>query len=111
MIFGLIAAVLLCVEAILSLVYGAAYVASGEPIHPVNVVDGAVVLFVFGVLVGLLSLMGASRGARRSFVVGIALVVLAIVGFLAFGLSRSLLTLFADILTLVAGAVFLMASG
>jgi hypothetical protein len=108
MIFGLIAAVLLVTAAILRLLVGAAFFVTGRELAALGSANEAVIFLVLGLVIGFFSLMGRSRTADGSLAVGVILVVLAVVGWLALGFGGSLLALLAAVFTLIAGILFLV---
>jgi hypothetical protein len=109
LIFGIIAAVLLIVDAALRFLVGILFLATGRELAALGSVNGAVIYLVIGLVIGFFSILGRSRGADRSLAVGVVLIVLAIVGYLALGFGASVLALLAAVFTLIAGILFLAA--
>lgn len=109
LIFGVIAAVLLMVDSLLRFVLGVAFFVTGHTFAAVGSVGGAVIFFVVGLVIGFFAIVGRSREADRSMAVGVILIVLAIVGWLALGFGGSLLAILAMVFTLISGILFLTA--
>jgi hypothetical protein len=109
LIFGVIAAVLLVVDAILRFLVGVVFLATGRELAALGSVNEAVIFLVLGLVIGFFSVMGRSRSADSSLAVGVILVVLALVGWLALGFAGSLLAILAAVFTLIAGILFLVA--
>jgi hypothetical protein len=109
LVFGVIAAVLLIADAVLRFLVGIAFLATGRGLAALGSVDEAVIFLVVGLVIGFFAILGRSRTAERNLAVGIILVVLAIVGWLALGFSTSLLAILAAVFTLIAGILFLVA--
>jgi len=59
--------------------------------------------------VGLFSVYGRSRTADRSLAAGVILVVIALLGWLALGLTAGLAGLLGTLLVLIGGILFLVA--
>jgi hypothetical protein len=109
MILGLISALLLVLDGIVSFARGFAYLALGSGYRAVGAALGqSVVLVVVGLVVGILSLLGRSPGQDRAVVAGIALIVIAIVGWLALGLGYGVLGILAVVFAFLAGIFFLL---
>ncbi len=110
MVFGVISAVLLVLDGIVSIVRGFLFLALGYGFRLVRAELGQSILFiVLGLVVGFLALYGRSRGEDRSLVSGVALLVLAVVGWLVLGLGAGLLGILAALFALLAGVFFLVA--
>ncbi len=109
LIFGVIAAVLLVVDALLRFLVGAIFLATGRELAALGSANEAVIFLVLGLVIGFFAILGRSREADRSLAVGIILVVLALVGWLALGFAGSVLALLAAVFTLIAGILFLVA--
>ncbi len=109
LIFGVVAAVLLVVDALLRFLVGIVFLATGRELAALGSADEAVIFLVLGLVIGFFAVLGRSRGADRSLAVGIILIVLAIVGWLALGFGSSLLAILAAVFTLIAGILFLVA--
>ena len=110
MLFGLISAVLLVLDGIVSIVRGFLFLALGYGFRLVSAELGQSILFiVLGLVVGFLALYGRSRGEDHSVVSGVALLVLAVVGWLLLGLGAGLLGILAAVFALLGGIFFLVA--
>lgn len=109
LIFGVVAAVLLVVDALLRFLVGIVFLATGRELAALGSADEAVIFLVLGLVIGFFAVLGRSRGADRSLAVGIILIVLALVGWLALGFGSSLLAILAAVFTLIAGILFLVA--
>ncbi len=108
MIFGLIAATLLILAALLRFLAGIVFAVSGRGFLALGSLDGAVILLVLGLLIGFFAILGRSREADRSIAAGVLLVVLAVVGWLALGFGNSLLAILGAVFTLISGILFLV---
>ena len=109
LIFGVLAAVLLVLDAVLRFFLGVVLLASGRAHAAVGSVGGAVVFLVVGLIVGFFAVLGRTRDADRSLAAGLVLIVLALVGWLALGFGGSLLAILAAIFALISGILFLVA--
>ncbi|MGA9839712.1 MAG: hypothetical protein WBF81_00830 [Thermoplasmata archaeon] len=109
LVFGVIAAVLLVLAAIVRFVLGVLFLATGRHLEALGSVAGSVIFIVLGLLIGFFAVLGRSRHGDGSVAVGAVLVVLAIVGWLFLGFAGSLLAIIAGILTLIAGILYLVA--
>lgn len=109
LVFGVIAAVLLVVDASIRFLAGLLFLATGRELAALGTADGAVIYLVIGLVIGFFSILGRNRGTDRSAAVGIILIVLAVVGYFALGFGASVLALIAAVFTLIAGILFLAA--
>jgi hypothetical protein len=109
MIFGVIAALLLVVAALVRFLVGVAFLATGRGFAALGSEAEAVVFLVVGLVIGFFAISGRSRGTDRSLAVGVILVVLALAGWLALSFGSSLLAILAAVFTLIAGILFLVA--
>lgn len=109
LIFGVIGAVLLVAAAAIRLLVGVVLLATGHQLDALGSVNEAVVFLVVGLIIGFFSILGRSRGADRSVTVGVVLIVLALVGWLALGFGSSVLAILGAVFTLIAGILFLVA--
>ncbi|HTW77038.1 MAG TPA: hypothetical protein VMG14_04650 [Thermoplasmata archaeon] len=108
-LFGVLAAVLLLVAALLSLIVGIAFLVTGA-FHPAaGSIGASVIEVVVALLIGFFAFLGRGRGGDRSVTAGIVLIVLAVVGWLALGFGGSLLAILASIFALIAGVLFVLA--
>lgn len=107
-LFGLLGAALILLEGFLDLVRGVVYLAVGRGGRAYLPFDQALIFLVVGLIVVLFSVLGGLRGEGRSLVAGAVLVVVVVVGWLAFGLTSGLLAILGGLLVLVAGVVFLV---
>ena len=108
-IFGLIAAALLVLDAILRFAIGILFLATGRGFLGLGSFAGSILFVVVGLLVGFFAVVGQSRQADRSLGVGVVLVVIAVLGWLVLGFSGSLLAILAGVFTLISGILFLAA--
>jgi hypothetical protein len=109
LIFGVIAAVLLVADAVLRFLAGIVFFATGRGLAALGSADEAVLYLVVGLVIGFFAILGRSRGADRSLAIGIVLIVLAIVGWLALGFGGSVLAILAAVFALISGILFLVA--
>jgi hypothetical protein len=109
MIFGLLAAALLIVAAILRFFIGILFLATGHGLAGIGSFASSIIFVVVGLIIGLFSVIGRSRAEDRSIAIGVILIVLAVLGWLVLGFSSSLLAIIAGVLTLIAGILFLAA--
>jgi hypothetical protein len=107
-IFGLLGALLLVLEGLIELVTGAFLLAVGRGWAAFGAWEHAVLVLVVGVIVGLFAAYGRSRAADRSLAAGIVLVVIALVGWLALGLTAGLAGVLGTLLVLISGILFLI---
>jgi hypothetical protein len=107
-LLGLLAAVLLLVEALIHFAVGVAFLATGRTLGGLGSLGGSVVLVVVALLIGFFAFLGRARGADYAMVAGIVLVVVAIVGWLALGFGGSVLGILAGLFALIAGILFLV---
>jgi hypothetical protein len=109
MIFGVLSAVLLALDGIVSILRGFLFLALGYGYRIVSAEFAQSVLFiVLGLVIGFLAFYGRSRGEDRSVVAGVSLLVLAIAGWLFLGLGAGLLGILSAIFALLAGIFFLV---
>ncbi|HTZ61107.1 MAG TPA: hypothetical protein VMC82_00435 [Thermoplasmata archaeon] len=109
LIFGVVSAVLLVVDAVLRFLVGIIFFATGREIAALGSANSAVIFLVLGLVIGFFAFLGRSRGPDRSLAAGVILIVLALVGWLALGFGGSLLAILAAVFALVAGILFLVA--
>jgi hypothetical protein len=108
-ILGVLAALLLFIDALLHFLLGIALLITGAT-HPGAGSFGASVIdVVVALLIGFFAYLGRSRGSDRSVAAGVVLVALAVVGWLALGFGGSVLAILAALLALLAGILFLVA--
>lgn len=109
LIFGVIAAVLLIVDATLRFLVGVVFLATGHGLEAHTSVAEAVILLVVGLLIGFFAILGRSRDTDRGLAAGAILIVLALIGWLALGFESSVLAILAAVFALIAGILFLVA--
>jgi hypothetical protein len=109
LVFGVVGALLLILAAVIRLVVGVVFLAAGHGYDAFGAVTGAVIFFVVGLLIGFFAVLGRSRSGDRSFAVGVILIVLAFVGWLALGFAGSVLAILAAVFALISGILFLVA--
>jgi hypothetical protein len=108
--FGFVGAVLLILDGLFDFLLGAFFLAIRHPGAFVGSVAQAIVLVVVGLIVGLFTVVGRSRGRDESMAAGLILVVLALAGWFVLGFAAGVLSLVASICILIAGLLFLVAS-
>ena len=108
MIFGLIGAVLLVLEGLIELLTGIVLVAIGHGLRALATWEHAFLVIVVGVLVGFFAAYGRSRSGDRAVASGAVLLVVALLGWLAFGIAGGLLGLLGTLLVVIAGLLFLV---
>jgi hypothetical protein len=108
-IFGLVGAVLLVLAAVIRFFLGVVFLATGHGYAAVGSWGESVIFLVVGLMVGFFTLLGRHRGNDRSLAVGVILIVVAIVGWLALGLGTSLFALIGALFALIAGILFAVA--
>ena len=108
-LLGILGAVLIALEAAFDLVRGVVYLAIGHAAFGLDAFSQALILLVFGLLVGVFAVVGGQRREARATVAGAVLLVLVVVGWLALGVGSGLVALLGLLLVLVAGVVFLVA--
>ncbi|MGI0129299.1 MAG: hypothetical protein ACREDE_08990 [Thermoplasmata archaeon] len=109
LIFGLLGAALLIAAGAVRLLAGIALLATGYHFYGRGAFDDALIFLVVGVVIGFFALLGRRRGADRSLAIGVLLVVLSIVGWLALGFASSVFAILAAVFTLISGTLFLIA--
>jgi len=109
LLFGVIGAVLLVVAAVVRFLLGVVFLATGHGYLGLGSLGESVLYLVVGLIVGFFAVLGRSRGTDRSLAIGIILIVLAIVGWLALGFGNSILALLGAVFTLISGILFLVA--
>lgn len=109
-VLGVLAAVLLILEAFVRLVLGVVFFATNHVLIGVGAVGSSIVFVVIGLLIGFFALIGRSPAPDRAMTSGIALVVLAILGWLVLGFSADVLGILGGVLAFLAGVLFLVAA-
>ena len=107
-LFGVVAALLLIVAAIVDFVGGFVFLAFGSGGHAFGVWSRSVVEVVVGILVGAFAVFGRAGDRERSVGAGAILVVLAVAGWFVLGLGGEILALLATIFALIGGILFLV---
>ncbi|MGP8074684.1 MAG: hypothetical protein ACLQD9_09070 [Thermoplasmata archaeon] len=108
-LFGFLGTALLLVAGILDLLSGVFYFAVGHGGRAFGSFDQGLIFVVVGLIVGFFVATARMEGSDRTVVVGVVLLVLAILGWLALGFGSGVLALLATICILVSGVVFLVA--
>ena len=108
LIFGLLGALLLIIEGLLDLLTGVVLLAFGHGLRALGAWDHALLLTIFGILVGFFAFFGRSRSGDRSLAAGVVLLVIALLGWLVFGLPTGLLGVLGSILVIISGLLFLV---
>lgn len=108
MVFGLLGALLLVLEGLIDLIAGAVLIALGHGLAGLGTWQHAVVVLVVGVIVGLFTAYGRASTGDRALAAGVILVVIALVGWLAFGLAGGILGILGSLFVLIAGILFLV---
>jgi hypothetical protein len=108
-ILGAIAAILLVLDGIVSILRGFLFLAFGYGFRVVTAEFGQSIVFIgLGILVGLLAFFGRRGVEDRPMIAGIGMIVLAIVGWFALGLGGGLLGILSAVLMLLSGVFFLI---
>lgn len=107
MIFGFAGALLLVLEGLLELLTGVVLVAVGHGLRALASWEHAFVVILVGVIVGFFASYGRSRTGDRSVAAGVVLLVIALLGWLALGLTGGLLGLLGTLLVVISGVLFL----
>lgn len=110
MVFGILGALLLVLEGLIELVAGVVLIALGHGLAALGTWQHAVIVLVVGVIVGLFTAYGKSSARDRALTAGVILVVIALIGWIAFGLAAGILGILGTLLVLIAGILFLLAS-
>lgn len=110
MIFGLIGAAFLVLAGLFDLVGSVVFLAVGHGLRALDALDQSIVFIVVGLLIGFFAVLGRVRGGDRTFVIGLILIVLALVGWLALGFGSGVLAILASIFVLI-GGIFYLAAG
>lgn len=106
--FGLLAAVLLALAAILRFVLGVVVLATGHGIAAIGPFGSSLIFVVAALLIGFFSFVGRRPDADRSLAAGVVLIVIAVLGWLVLGFSGSVLAILAGVLAIVGGILFLL---
>jgi hypothetical protein len=109
-ILGILGGVILLIGALVSLIYGLAFVALGKPSIGIGSLGFSVIEAVMGLLIIFFALLAASRSMDLTLAGGIVLFVLAIVGWGILGFGGSVLATIGLLLALVAGLLYLVAA-
>jgi hypothetical protein len=109
-VLGVLAAILLLLDALLHFVVGIAQLITGAVHFAAGSLGSSIVDIVVAILIGFFAYLGRSRGGDRSMTAGVVLVVLAVLGWLALGFAGSLLAIVAALLALISGVMFLVAT-
>ncbi len=111
-LFGALGAVILIVAGVINFFGGFVFLALalglGGP--ALGALTRSVIYVVFGIIIGLFTLIGRSGGNDRTFTAGVVLIVLAIVGWFDLGLANGLLALLAALFALIAGILYLLSA-
>jgi len=107
MVFGWLGALLLILEGLLEIVTGVVLFAIGHGLRAAGSWEHAIVVIVVGVIVGFFAAYGRSRSSDRSVAAGVVLLVIALLGWLAFGLTGGLLGLLGTLFVVISGILFL----
>lgn len=107
-LFGLMGGVLLLGGGLFAAAFGATDLALGRVAGAIGYLGSSVALFVVGSLVLFFAYLADHEGASRPFALGVALIVLALVGGVALGAGANLPALVGGIFVLLAGALYLI---
>ena len=110
LVFGLRGSLLIILDGLLRAIGGALLLVFGHGRSALGTWDQAFVLVAVGLIAGFLSLYGRSGVRDRGLAAGVALIVLAVLGWFALGLGNELLALLGAALVLIGGILFLVAS-
>jgi hypothetical protein len=106
LVFGLLAAALLALAALISAILGiVALVGAGVP-YGLSSGATAIVEFVLAILTALFAVLGAQREREFALPGGIVLIVLALAEWFVFDFGHHLLVLLAGLFSIVAGLLF-----
>jgi hypothetical protein len=108
-LFGFLGTALLLVAGLLDLLSGVFYFAVGHGGRAFGAFDQGLIFVVVGLIVGFFVATARIERGDRTVVVGVVLVVLAILGWLALGFGSGVLALLATVCILISGIVFLVA--
>jgi hypothetical protein len=107
-VLGLLGAVFIAFDAILDLAWSAYDLVVHRGGGAIAPLDQGLVLLVIAVIAGAFAILGGIRRDGPATVAGAVLIVIAVAGWLAFGLGSGLLSILGTILVLVGGVVFLV---
>ncbi|HKN06973.1 MAG TPA: hypothetical protein VJ021_05160 [Thermoplasmata archaeon] len=109
-LFGALGAVILIVAGVINFFGGFVFLALGLGGPALGALTRSVIYVVFGIIIGLFTLIGRSGGNDRTFTAGVVLIVLAVVGWFGLGLANGLLALLAALFALIAGILYLLSA-
>ncbi|HTT15945.1 MAG TPA: hypothetical protein VMH49_01105 [Thermoplasmata archaeon] len=107
-VFGLLGALLIALEGLLSVARGVFYLAVSHFGQAYRPFDEALILIVSAIIIGLFSYLGGAHREGRATTAGVVLIVIAVVGWFALGFGSGVLALLGALLTLIGGIVFLI---
>jgi hypothetical protein len=108
-LFGVAGAALFAIAGIVALVVGAADFVVGRMLSAVSVDTQAILLFVVAGLAFLFAYLGHRTWSNRPLTVGVALVVVAAIGWVVLGLGDNVIALVGAILVFLAGVLQMIA--
>lgn len=108
-LLGIFGAILLVLAGVAYFFFGFVLLALGLGGHALGAWDRSVIDVVVGILVGVFAVFGRSGSEDRTLGAGIALIVLAIVGWFGLGFGGGIVELLASLLTLLSGILYLVA--
>jgi hypothetical protein len=110
MVFGLVGALFLLLEGLVDLVSGVVFVSLGHGYRALGAVQESFILIAIGLLIGIFSVFGRTRGEDRALASGVVLIVLVVVGWFALGFSSGVLAILGSVFVLLGGFFFLIAT-
>ncbi|MFZ3355488.1 MAG: hypothetical protein WA549_01860 [Thermoplasmata archaeon] len=110
LLFGLLGAVLLILDGIFDFFKGAFFLAIHRAGASYSAIDQAIIFIVVGLIAGFFAVLGRSRWGDESLAAGVILVVIAAVGWIAFGFASGVLALLASLCLLIGGILYLVAT-
>lgn len=110
LLFGLLAALVFILAAVIDFVGGFVFLVVGSGGHALGAWGRSVIDLVVGLLVGLFAVLGRSGDRDRTVAAGVVLVVLAFVGWFGLGFGDELLALVAVLFALVSGILYLVSA-
>ena len=110
MVFGLLGSLLILLEGVLRAIGGTIFLFVGHGRSAFATWEQALVLVAIGLITGFFSLYGRSGVRDRGLAAGVALIVLAVIGWFALGFGSELLALLGAVLVLIGGILFLVSN-
>jgi hypothetical protein len=108
-IFGIIGGLFLLLAALVRLLLGVVFFATGHAYLGVGSLAQSVIYLLIGLVIAFFAFVGRRPGADRSLAAGVVLIVLSILGWFTLGFGASLLALIGAVFALIAGILFVVA--